>query len=56
LSQGKAARKRTLVPLCEDVRNLGLVETESALEDVVGFADELHVAILDTVVDHLDVL
>jgi len=40
----------------EDVGNLRLLEVEAALEDVVGLGDELHVAVLDAVVDHLDVV
>lgn len=42
--------------LGEDVGDLALVEAETALEDVVGLGDELHVTVLDTVVDHLDVV
>jgi hypothetical protein len=42
--------------LGEDVGNLLLVEVKTALEDVVGLGDELHVSVLDTVVDHLDVV
>ena len=42
--------------LLEDVGNLLLVKTETSLEDVVGLGDELHVSVLDTVVDHLDVV
>ena len=46
----------TGVPLGEDVTDLLVAETETALHDVVGFADQLHVTVLDTVVDHLDVV
>ena len=31
-------------------------EAEAVLEQLVGLADELHVAVLDAVVDHLDVV
>jgi hypothetical protein len=43
----------TLVPLKEDVGDLALGETEDSLEDIVSLGDELHVSVLDTVVDHL---
>ena len=46
----------TVLPLGEDVGNLLLVETETSLKDVVGLGDELHISVLDTVVDHLDVV
>ena len=36
--------------------DLLLLHAESALEDVVRLGDELHVAVLDAVVDHLDVV
>ena len=42
--------------LLEDIGDLLLVKTKSSLEDVVGLSDELHVSVLDTVVDHLDVV
>ena len=45
-----------IADLLEDVGNLLLVKTETSLEDVVGLGDELHVSVLDTVVDHLDVV
>ena len=48
--------ENTSVPLREDVTDLGLLEAETVLEDVVGLADELHVTVLDTVVDHLDIV
>ena len=38
----------TLVPGVEDVRNLVLGEAETTLEDVVGFSDQLHVTVFDT--------
>lgn len=45
-----------LVPLFEHVRDLGLLHPEALLHDLVRLADQLHVAVLDTVVDHLDVV
>lgn len=46
----------TGVPLGEDITNLLVVEAETTLHDIVGLADQLHVTVLDTVVDHLDVV
>lgn len=40
--------KDALVPLGEDIGDLIFVETQTALQDVVGLSDELHVTILDT--------
>ena len=34
--------------------NLGGAQSQAAVEDFVGFGNELHVAILDAVVHHLD--
>ena len=31
-------------------------QAEAGLHEVVGFADELHVAVFDAVVDHFDVM
>lgn len=45
-----------IADLLEDVGDLLLIETETSLEDVVSLGDELHVSVLDTVVDHLDVV
>lgn len=45
-----------LVPLGKDVAKLVGSESEGLLEDVVGLADHLHVTVLDSVVDHLDVV
>lgn len=50
------AKRDMIADLLEDVGNLLLVKTETSLEDVVGLGDELHVSVLDTVVDHLDVV
>lgn len=41
----------TLVPLRKDVTHLLVAQTKTTLHDVVGLGDELHVAVLDTVVD-----
>lgn len=46
----------SLVPSLEDVGDLRLFHAENGLHDVVGFANELHITVLDTVVDHLDVV
>ena len=45
-----------LVPFGEDVVHLVGGQAEAILHDVVGLADELHVAVLDAVVDHLHVM
>ena len=45
-----------LVPLAEDRGEVVRREAEAVLEELVGLADELHVAILDAVVHHLDVV
>ena len=46
----------TGVPLGEDITNLLVAKAKTALHDVVGLANQLHVTVLDTVVDHLDVV
>ncbi len=51
----EVAEEVALVPLVEDGRHLVGGEA-GVLEDVVGFADELHVAVFDAVVDHLHVV
>ena len=45
-----------LVPLGEDFVEFVGGEAERVLEELVGLADELDVAVLDAVVDHLDVV
>ena len=52
----QVAVELALVPLGEDVVQFVGGEAEAVLQQVVGFADELHVAVLDAVVDHLDVV
>jgi hypothetical protein len=42
--------------LGEDLGDLLLLEAKTSLEDVVSLSNELHVSVLDTVVDHLDVV
>ena len=44
------------VPLGEDLANFLSLETEEAFHEVVGLTDHLHVAILDAVVNHFDVV
>src|ERR1043165_4740336 len=45
-----------LVPVGEDLVHLVGAHAEAGFEQVVGFADELHVAVFDAVVDHFDVM
>src|ERR1017187_2335993 len=52
----EVAVQLALVPLGEDVVQFVGGEAERVLEQLVGFADELNVAVLDAVVDHLDVV
>ena len=44
------------VPFGEDLMQLRRREATGAVQDVVGFGDELHVTVLDAVVHHLDVV
>src|SRR6185295_9557787 len=44
------------VPLIEDSVELVIREAQGATEHEIGFADQLHVAVLDAVVDHLHVM
>ena len=44
------------VPFFEHFVQLGVREAERMLHDVVGFADKLHVAVFDAVVNHLHVV
>ena len=52
----QVAVERPLVPAVEDVVQGGGVQPEQLAQQVVGLADELHVAVLDAVVHHLDVM
>ena len=45
-----------LVPLGEDLVHLVGAQAQAGLHQVVGLADELHVAVFDAVVDHLHVM
>jgi hypothetical protein len=45
-----------LVPLGEDVTDLIGGQVKGILQDLVGLADHLHITILDSVVDHLNVV
>src|SRR5205807_10350299 len=45
-----------LVPLVEDVGHLVRLQARDVFQDRVRFTDELHVAVLDAVVDHLHVM
>lgn len=44
----------TVVPLGENVSNLLVGEASTSLHEVVGLTNELHVTVLNTVVNHLD--
>jgi hypothetical protein len=44
------------VPVGEDRGDLFGRHAERSAHDIVGFGDELHLAVLDAVVDHLDVM
>jgi len=46
----------TLIPFFENPRNLILMEAKATLEDIICLGNQLHIAIFDTVVDHLDVV
>jgi hypothetical protein len=48
--------EHALVPLFKNVGDLVLLEAEAALEDIVSLGYELHITVLDAVVDHLDIL
>lgn len=48
--------QNTLIPLGKDVGDLLVSKAGTSLEQVVRLANELHVTILNTVVDHLDVV
>jgi hypothetical protein len=44
------------VPLVEHVVQFVVAQVQHAFEHGIGFADQLHVAVLDAVMDHLDVV
>jgi hypothetical protein len=41
-----------LIPSLENLRNLLLIESESALQDIVCLSDELHITIFDSLKRH----
>ena len=41
-------------PAGEYLADLGRIHGQTGMHEVIGLGDELHVAVLDTVVDHLD--
>ena len=45
-----------LVPFGKDLMELLGGRVDRLLQDCIGLADELHIAVLDAVVDHLDVV
>src|SRR5690606_35100053 len=49
----EVAVELTAVPLIEHVAHLRIAHLQHVLHHTVGFADELHVAVLDAVVHHL---
>ena len=50
-------RELARVPLREDLRRVSANgNAGAAMQQIVGFGDELHVAVLDAVVDHLHVV
>ena len=48
--------ERASIPLRENIIQLLRRETEHILEDCISFANQLHVAILDSVVNHFHVM
>ena len=52
----EVAVELALHPLGEGLVHLLVGHAEPVLHELVGLADELHVAVLDAVVDHLDVM
>ena len=46
----------SLVPVGEDLVHLVGAEAQAVLKNIVSLADQLHVAVLDAIVDHLDVV
>ena len=52
----QVAVELTFVPFFEDFIQFPVGQSQAVLEDVIGFADQLHVAVLDAVVHHFDVV
>ena len=50
----KVAVQLGFFPVGKDGVHFGVGEAEAVFEDVVGLADELHVAVFDAVVHHFD--
>jgi len=50
----EVAVELALIPLGEDLVHFAGLHAQAVLHDLVGFADELHVAVLDAVVHHFD--
>ena len=46
----------TLVPVAEDLGKLVRARIDGRLENGIGLADELHVTVLDSVVDHFHIM
>ncbi|GAR63151.1 hypothetical protein NGUA15_04979 [Salmonella enterica] len=45
-----------VIPLSKSVRQLFIAEVQAAFQQGVSFSDKLHIAIFNTIVDHLDVV
>ena len=52
----EVAVQLAVVPIVEDLVEFVVGQAQGVLEDPVGLADQLHVAVLDAVVDHLHVM
>ena len=46
----------SLVPVAEDLRKFVRARIDDGLENGIGLADELHVAVLDAVMDHFHIV
>jgi hypothetical protein len=49
----KALEVVAFVPVFEDVAQLSVVQAGDVFQEVVGLGDELHITVLDAIVDHL---
>ncbi|MNV41938.1 hypothetical protein D3C71_1335920 [compost metagenome] len=52
----QVAVKLALVPFRERCMQFFFIQTDNILKKLVGFADQLHIAVLDAVVDHLHIV
>ena len=52
----KVAVKIPFVPFSEHLVHLVMIHAQPVLHETVGLADELHVAILNAIMDHLDIM